>query len=109
MLYMRGTITRPQYGGDMEIAFAYGTEVGRVQHIKLLGLIVTDDLTWHGHSDYLCGKASPRLYFLRMLGTAGVDPSDLVRIGVALIRSIIILVNFKVIVCFIVIILSVLL
>jgi len=65
-----------------------GTDVERVQQIKLLGLIVTDDLKWQRHCDYLCGKASPRLYFLRMLRRAGVGPSDLVKIYVALIRSV---------------------
>ena len=31
-----------------------GTDVERVRQIKLLGLIVTDDLKWQEHSDYLC-------------------------------------------------------
>ena len=62
------------------------TVVERVHQIKLLGLIVTDDLKWQEHCDYLCGKASPRLYFLRVLRRAGVDPGDLVRIYVALVR-----------------------
>ena len=65
-----------------------GTVVEPVDQIKLLGLIVTDDLKWQEHCDYLCGKASPRLYFLRVLRRAGVDPGDLVRIYVALIRSV---------------------
>ena len=65
-----------------------GTVVERVHQIKLLGLIVTDDLKWQEHCEYLCGKAFPRLYFLRVLRRAGVDPGDLVRIYVALIRSV---------------------
>ena len=65
-----------------------GTVVERVHQIKLLGLIVTGDLRLQEHCDHLCGKASARLYFLRVLRKAGVDPGDLVRIYLALIRSV---------------------
>ena len=65
-----------------------GTVVERVHRVKLLGLIVTDELKWQEHCDYLCGKASPRLYFLTVLQRAGVDLGDLVRIYVVLIRSV---------------------
>ena len=62
------------------------TVTERVHQIKLLGLIVTDNLKQQEHCDYLCGKASPRLYFLRVLRRAGVDPGDLIRIYAMLIH-----------------------
>ena len=34
---------------------------------KLLGIIISNDLKWHEHIDYLSKKASKRLYSLRIL------------------------------------------
>ena len=65
-----------------------GCEIERVSQIKLLGVIIADDLKWQGHVNYVAGKGSSRLYFLRMLRRAGVDPKDIVAIYVALIRSV---------------------
>ena len=64
------------------------SEVERVSQVKVLGVIPTNDLKWQGHIDYVCSKGSSRLYFLRMLRRAGVDPKDIVAIYVPLIRSI---------------------
>ena len=51
-------------------------------------MILTNNLKWQGQIDYVCGKGSSRLYFLRMLRQAGVDPKDIVAIYMALICSI---------------------
>ena len=45
--------------------------VGRLNQTKLQGMIITDDLKWRGHTDYVSGKASLHLYFFRMLRRAG--------------------------------------
>ena len=44
---------------------------------KLLGVILTSNLKWSKHVEYICSKASKRLYTLRMLKRSGVRPSDL--------------------------------
>ena len=44
---------------------------------KLLGVILTSDLKWSKHVEYICSKASKRLYALRMLKRSGVPPRDL--------------------------------
>ena len=44
---------------------------------KLLGVILTFDLKWSKHVEYICSEASKRLYALRMLKRNGVPPSDL--------------------------------
>ena len=62
--------------------------IERVQHAKLLGVVVSCDLKWQKHVDYVCGKASQRLYFLRMLKRAGVELNDIVRIYTSLVRSV---------------------
>ena len=55
--------------------------IERVQYAKLLG-------KWQKHVDYVCCKGSQRLYFLRMLKRAGVEPNDIVRIYKCLVRSV---------------------
>ena len=65
-----------------------GTPVRRVETYKILGVHLSSDLTWNVHIEYIVRKASKRLYALRSLKKAGVQPSDLVGIYCALIRSV---------------------
>ena len=48
-----------------------------VQTSKLLGVHVSADLKWSPHIDYICAKASKRLYALRTLRRSGVPSKDL--------------------------------
>ena len=65
-----------------------GSPVRRVETYKILGVHLSSDLTWNVHIEYIVKKASKRLYALRSLKKAGVQPSDLVGIYCALIRSV---------------------
>ena len=65
-----------------------GSPVRRVETYKILGVHLSSDLTWNVHIEYIMKKASKRLYALRSLKKAGVQPSDLVGIYCALIRSV---------------------
>ena len=60
----------------------------RVKEFKVLGLTVQNDLRWNTHIDNITKKASKRLHIIRVLRNAGVPPQDLVKIYIALIRSI---------------------
>ena len=44
---------------------------------KLLGVILTSDLKWSKHVEYICSKTSKRLYSLRMLKCCGIPSNDL--------------------------------
>jgi hypothetical protein len=44
-----------------------GQEVDVVSEAKLLGVVLSDDLKWNRHIDYICKKAAKRLYGLRLL------------------------------------------
>ena len=44
-----------------------GQEVDVVSEAKLLGVVLSDDLKWNCHIDYICKKAAKRLYCLRLL------------------------------------------
>ncbi len=41
-----------------------GSEIACVAEFKLLGLMINNQLTWDNYVDYICGKASCRIYFL---------------------------------------------
>ena len=44
-----------------------GAVIERVPNYKLLGEIISEDLTWNEHCDYIHKKALKRLYALRAL------------------------------------------
>ena len=65
-----------------------GIEIERVKSFKLLGIIVTDKITWNENTTYICSKASKRLYHLKQLRRAGLDSVDLLAFYESVIRSV---------------------
>ena len=65
-----------------------GSLVEQVPSFKLLGVHVSEDLTWTVHIDWLVKRANRRLFALRQLRKCGVPPKDIVAIYCALVRSI---------------------
>ena len=65
-----------------------GLNIEIVQTFKLLGVIISSDLTWNAHVDYICTKASKRLYALRILKRYGAQANDLITVFCALIRPV---------------------
>ncbi len=53
------------------------TPVERVNSFKLLGVHITEDLTWSSHTDAVLKKAHQCLFFLRRLRKFGTSPSIL--------------------------------
>ncbi len=64
-----------------------GMPVEKVPSYKLLGLILSEYLTWNSHIDYILKKANSRLYALRQLKKAGLSQHDLILIYCSFIRS----------------------
>ena len=62
--------------------------VERVRTYKLLGVIISDDLKWNTHVEYVINKAAKRLYALRLLKRAGVMPEDILKLYTCNIRSV---------------------
>ena len=62
--------------------------VERVRTYKLLGVIISDDLKWNTHVEYVINKAAKRLYALRLLKRAGVMPEDILKVYTCNIRSV---------------------
>ena len=64
-------------------------ELELVRQVKVLGIIISNDLKWNCHVEYIVKKASKRMYFLRQLKRAGVAISDMVNFYCSCIRSVI--------------------
>ena len=54
----------------------------------LLGVIISNDLKWNAHVEYVIAKAAKRLYALRLLKRAGVMPEDMLNAYTYNIRSV---------------------
>ena len=65
-----------------------GSDIEEVSTFKLLGVHLSEDLTWAVHCDYIVKKANRRLYALRQLKNCKVPSADIAHIFCALIRSI---------------------
>ena len=64
-----------------------GNEIEVVNSAKLLGIIISDNLTWNAHINEVVKKASKKLYFLVQLKRARLPPSDLVLFYLWCVRS----------------------
>ena len=65
-----------------------GITIEKVKRYKLLGVILTVDLKWKEHIAYINGKACKRLYSLRLLGKAGIEVKNMLKVYLAIIRPI---------------------
>ena len=65
-----------------------GTRNERVHSYKNLGIMLSHDLTWNAHVDYISKRANKRLYTIRILKKGCVPKGDIVKVYVSLIRSI---------------------
>ena len=58
-----------------EVNFSDGTQIECVPHIKLLGVIVSQDLRWNLNTEYICMKARQKLWILRRMIKLDLDAS----------------------------------
>ena len=63
-----------------------GEKIERVTSSKLLGLIISSNLSWEEHVNAITSRASQRLYFLRLLNRARVSMDNLICVYCSLIR-----------------------
>ena len=63
-------------------------ELARVEHAKMLGVTISNNLTWSKHVDNIVSKAGKRVYMLYQLKRAGISQTDLVKIYVSIIRPV---------------------
>ena len=65
-----------------------GELIQQVLDSKLLGITISRDLKWDKHVSNIYSKAAKRLHYLRLLKRSGVPPSDLCKVYISLIRSV---------------------
>ncbi|XP_051881682.1 uncharacterized protein LOC127575722 [Pristis pectinata] len=64
-------------GGIHAPVYINGAQVERVESVKLLGVNITNSLSWSNHVDAMAKKAHQRLYFLRRIKKFGLSPLTL--------------------------------
>ena len=62
--------------------------IEKVPCYKLLGVHVSDNLTWNEHVTYIVKKGSKRLYALRVLKKSGLNDRQLILVYCSIIRSV---------------------
>ena len=65
-----------------------GTDIAQVCHAKLLGVTISQDLTWNKHVDNIVKKAGKRLYMIYQLKRAGITQEDLVNVYVSVVKPV---------------------
>ena len=51
-----------------EVFFSNGTQIEYVSETKLVGLVISEDLSWEKNTLYICQKARQKLWMLRRMG-----------------------------------------
>ena len=60
----------------------------RVEHAKMLGVTISNNLTWSKHVDNIVSKAGKRVYMVCQLKRAGISQNDLLTIYVSVIQPV---------------------
>ena len=76
-------------GNEVPNILIYGKVVERVDHVKLLGITLSNDLTWKSHVDNIVKKAGKIMYMLYQLKRAGVNQADLITIYISVVRPVV--------------------
>ena len=71
-----------------ELKFSDGSQLEVVSEIKLVGVLLSDDLSWHKNTLYICEKARLKLWILRRMVTLDSDQEQLYDVYCKEIRSI---------------------
>ena len=81
--------THGNLGNEVPNILIEGKFVERVDHVKLMGITLSNDLTWKRHVDNIVKKAGKRIYMLYQLKRAGVNQADLVTIYISVVRPVV--------------------
>ena len=70
-----------------EVSFSDNQMLDVVSEIKLIGVIVSEDLRWQKNTDYICQKATQKLWTLRRLRKFNLDTNKQLDVYVKEVRS----------------------
>ena len=71
-----------------ELSFADGTHIECVSAVKLVGVVVSQDLKWDQNTAYICKKARSKLWILRRMKNMELDVFQLFDVYIKEVRSI---------------------
>jgi hypothetical protein len=71
-----------------ELSFSDGINLEYVPHIKLVGVMVSDDLRWQKNTQYICQKNMQRMWTLRRMKILNLDEEHILDTYTKEIRSI---------------------
>ena len=74
--------------GSVNQLFIDNTPIEVVHHSKILGVIVSDDLKWNKHVEYITRKASQRLHLLVLCRRAGIGNNEIKLMYITKIRPV---------------------
>ena len=72
---------------DLKVLTCGGKHIERVDVFKLLGVIISSDLTWKAHVSFIISKACKRLFIIYQLVRSGIGVVDVIYSCVLLIDS----------------------
>ena len=73
---------------DIPPIIVNGSIVERVDSFKLLGVIISSDLSWEKHVNYIVNKASKRMHCVRILVKICAPVDDVIMIYCSVVRSV---------------------
>ena len=76
-------------GNEVPNILIEGKVVERVDHVKIMGITLSNELTWKRHVDNIVKKAGKRIYTLYQLKRASVNQADLVTIYISVVRPVV--------------------
>ena len=65
------------YDFPLEVTINEGQFLEEVSSIKLLGIMITNNLKWENNTDYICSKAKRKIWLLRNMKMSGFAESEL--------------------------------
>ena len=71
----------------IEVCFSDNTNLEYLKEVKLLGVMVTNTLSWQSNTDYICGKAMKKMWLLRSMKKTGLNHTELIDAYTKEIRS----------------------
>ena len=74
---MIATFSQKHLDAGIPLLKIEGRELERISCVKVLGVMISDDLSWAAHVEYICPNTNRRLYFVCMLRRAGASCADL--------------------------------
>lgn len=68
-------------------SFIDGHKIEQVKSFKLVGVEVSENLSWNNHIESIVKKNNCKLYYLKLLKRSGVSPKELIMFYTSIIRS----------------------